>query len=81
MEGIQTIEMLNGGSSPEENALASELAKTYGFHCVGGSDSHYVSTIGKCITHFDRPITCIEDLIEELSLGDFCAARIEDTRI
>lgn len=81
VKGIETIEMLNGGSSTEENALAIELAKTYGFHCVGGSDSHYVSTIGKCITDFNKPITCVEDLVEELSLGDFCAARIEDTRI
>lgn len=80
LDGIQTIERLNGGSSAEENALAMQLAEGYGFHCVGGSDSHYVSTIGKCITRFERRITRVEELVEELSLGDFGAARLEDTR-
>jgi hypothetical protein len=80
LDGIQTIERLNGGSSAEENALAMRLAEEYGFYCVGGSDSHYVSTIGKCITRFERRITCVEELVEELSLGEFDAARLEDTR-
>ena len=79
-EGVQTIERLNGGSSAEENDLAGRMAQEYGFHCVGGSDSHYVSTIGRCITRFDRRITRIEDLLEELNLGDFDAVRLEDTR-
>ena len=77
---IQTIEMLNGGSSAAGNALAMELVEGYGFHSVGGSDSHYVSTIGRCITRFERRITCVEELVEELPLGDFGAARLEDTR-
>lgn len=81
LDGIQTIERLNGGSSAEENALAMKLAEEYGFHCVGGSDSHYVSTIGKCITRFERRVTCVEELVEELSLGEFDAARLEDTRV
>ena len=81
LDGIQTIERLNGGSSAEENGLAMKLAEEYGFHCVGGSDSHYVSTIGKCITRFERRITCVEELVEELSLGEFDAARLEDTRV
>ncbi|MDA0988888.1 MAG: PHP domain-containing protein [Chloroflexi bacterium] len=79
LDGIQTIERFNGGSSAEENDLAVQLAEKHGFHCVGGSDSHYVSTIGKCITRFDRRITRVEELVEELSIGDFDAARLEDT--
>ena len=79
-EGVATIERLNGGSSAEENDLAGRMAQEYGFHCVGGSDSHYVSTIGRCITRFDRRITRIEELLEELNLGDFDAVRLEDTR-
>ena len=79
LDGIQTIERFNGGSSAEENSLAGQLAEEHGFHCVGGSDSHYVSTIGKCITRFERRITCVEELVEELSLGDFDAALLEDT--
>ena len=80
LEGIQTVERLNGGSNTEENSIAGQVAEEYGFHCVGGSDSHYVSTIGKCITRFNRLITSVEELVEELSLGDFDAALLEDTR-
>ena len=80
-DGIQTVEMLNGGSSAEENDLAVKLVEGYGFYSVGGSDSHYVSTIGRCITRFDRRITCVEELVEELSLGDFGPALLEDTRV
>ena len=54
---------------------------TYGFSCVGGSDSHYVSTIGRCITRFERPVTCIEELVEELHRGDFGPALLEDTKV
>ena len=79
LDGIQTIERFNGGSSAEENSLAGQMAEEHGFHCVGGSDSHYVSTIGKCITRFERRITCVEELVEQLSLGDFDAALLEDT--
>jgi predicted metal-dependent phosphoesterase TrpH len=79
LKGIQTIESLNGGSSPEENALAVRLAEEHGFSCVGGSDSHYVSTVGKCLTWFQRPITCVEELVGELILGDFRPVQLEDT--
>ena len=81
VDGFKTIELLNGGSSAEENALAKELAETYGFACVGGSDSHYVSTIGRCITRFERPVTCIEDLVEELHSGDYEAVVLEETKV
>lgn len=77
---IQTVELLNGGSNSEENGLSSELAKLYGFSGVGGSDSHYVSTIGKYITNFDGKIASLEDLIFELSHGKFNAVELEDTR-
>jgi predicted metal-dependent phosphoesterase TrpH len=77
---IQTIELLNGGSNNEENGLSRELAKLHGFSGVGGSDSHYVSTIGKYITNFYENITSLEDLIFELSQGQFNAVELEDTR-
>jgi predicted metal-dependent phosphoesterase TrpH len=80
LDGIQTVERFNGGSNADENDIAGQVARKYGFHCVGGSDSHYVSTIGKCITRFNRLITSVEELVEELSLGDFDAALLEDTR-
>ena len=80
MDGIQTIERLNGGSNADENALATQLAEGYGFSCVGGSDSHYVSTIGRCITRFDGNITGTEDLVAQLATGDFEAVTLDDTK-
>ena len=81
MSGIETVELLNGGSNAEENGLAAKLAAEYGFSCVGGSDSHYVNTVGKCITDFHTPVTRVEDLVEALYLGEFHAAVLEDTKV
>ncbi len=81
MDGIETVELLNGGSNAEENGLALKLAEEYGFSCVGGSDSHYVNTVGKCITDFRAPVTSVEDLVEALYLGQFQPAVLEDTRV
>ena len=78
---VRTIERLNGGSNNDENSLAGQLAESYGFSCVGGSDSHYVSTIGKCITKYEGSITCLEDLVEELSGGKFEAVTLDDTKV
>lgn len=81
LHSIDTVELLNGGSNAEENGLAAQLAAEYGFSSVGGSDSHYVNTVGKCITDFRRPVTRVEDLVEALYLGEFHAAVLEDTRV
>ena len=76
---IEAVEELNGGSSAEENERAATLAREHGFHRVGGSDAHYVSTVGRCLTAFHRPVRSIEALVEELRFGDYFPARIEDT--
>ena len=81
LEGVvEAVETLNGGSSDAENALALELAQEHGLGCVGGSDAHYVSAIGRCLTAFARPITTIEDLVAELASGDYYPVTIEETR-
>jgi hypothetical protein len=80
LDGVQIIEQLNGGSSAEENARAAQLAAERGFFCVGGSDAHYVSAIGRCLTAFPRPIRSMRDLIEELYRGEYRAIRLEETR-
>ena len=81
LDGIETVELFNGGSNSEENGLALKLAEEFGFSCVGGSDSHYVNTVGKCITDFRAPITRVEDLVEALYIGDFKPAVLEDTKV
>jgi predicted metal-dependent phosphoesterase TrpH len=72
-DGIEVVEQLNGGSSSEENERALVLAEEYGFRCVGGSDAHFVSAIGRCLTS-------IEVLVEELAAGDFFPVTVEQTQ-
>lgn len=76
---VPAIEELNGGSSSEENGRSMELSLKHGFKRVGGSDAHYVSSIGRCLTAFNRPITRMEELVEELRQGEYYPVRIEET--
>ena len=43
VEGVHTVEVLNGGSIPGEDELSIEKAAAYGYRGFGGSDSHIVS--------------------------------------
>lgn len=76
---VEAVECLNGGSSAEENGRAEALAERHGLRRVGGSDAHYVSSIGRCLTAFHRPIRRVEELVEELGHGHYFPIRIEDT--
>ena len=78
IEGL-TVEQLNGGSSDAENDVALRLSETYGLRRVGGSDAHYVSAIGRCLTAFHRPVRTIPELVEALVEGDHYPVRVEDT--
>jgi hypothetical protein len=46
---------------------------------VGGSDAHFVSAIGRCLTAFRRPIKSVEDLVEELKSGEYFPVTVEQT--
>ncbi len=80
LEGVEAVETLNGGSSDAENTIALELAQEHGLGSVGGSDAHYVSAIGRCLTAFARPVASIEALVAELAAGDYYPVTIEETR-
>ena len=80
LDAVEAIETLNGGSSDAENALAAELAAQRGLGRVGGSDAHYVSAIGRCMTAFARPVASIGALVRELAAGDYYPITIEQTR-
>jgi len=76
---IPAIEELNGGSSAEENGRSMALVEKHGFKRIGGSDAHYVSSIGRCLTAFNGRITRMEELVEQLREGDYRPVRIEET--
>ena len=79
ISGIEVVEGLNGGNRPGEQERATQLIETYGYRSTGGSDAHLVSSIGTCMTRFERPIAGEEDLVRELRSGAFGAVRIEET--
>ncbi|MDH3682949.1 MAG: PHP domain-containing protein [Acidimicrobiia bacterium] len=82
VEGVHTVEVLNGGSIPGEDDLALAKAAEYGYRGFGGSDSHIVSRIGYCATEFDEDIADIDGLVSALYGGAFSAVslREESTR-
>jgi hypothetical protein len=75
VEGVEVVETLNGGSRGRENDDALELARTYGWRGVGGSDAHIVSHIGRCATRFERAIRDEQDLVCALREGRYEAIR------
>ncbi len=79
LDRIEVIEQLNGGSSTAENDRARALADRFGLRCVGGSDAHFVSAIGRCLTAFRRPITSVADLVQELAHGEYHPVTVEQT--
>lgn len=72
VDGVHTVEVLNGGSIPGEDELSIDKATEYGYRMFGGSDSHVVSRIGYCATEFERDdIGTIDDLVDALSTGAY----------
>jgi predicted metal-dependent phosphoesterase TrpH len=74
VDGVEVVEIYNGGSIPGEDEKSVELAERYGYRGIGGSDSHIVSRIGMCATEFTDPIGSIDDLVTALRAGK-CEAR------
>lgn len=71
LEGVQAVELLNGGSRGGENERVEALIQKFGYGAIGGSDSHLVSFVGICATQFPRDITDEEDLVRALREGNF----------
>ena len=74
VEGVEVIEVYNGGSRSGEDEQALALAKERGYRTIGGSDSHIVSHIGRCATEFADELRNISDLVEALR-GDSYEAK------
>ena len=77
--GVTIVELLNGGSRKGENERAQELVEARNLLGTGGSDAHFVSAIGTCLTEFPQPIGNERELVEGLREGRFRAVRLEDT--
>ena len=68
---VQAIETHNGRGSDRENAFAAEVCARLGLPAVAASDAHERKDIGRCATDFERNITGLADLIEELQAARF----------
>lgn len=78
VEGVHTVEVLNGGSIPGEDELSVAKAAEYGYRGFGGSDSHIVSRVGYCATEFETDIADIDGLVSALYSGKFEAVSLRD---
>jgi predicted metal-dependent phosphoesterase TrpH len=74
VEGVEVVEVYNGGSIPGEDERSVEEARRYGYRGIGGSDSHIVSRVGSCATEFVDDIATMDDLVTALRAGR-CEAR------
>lgn len=78
LAGVVAVEALNGGSRRGENERVQALIERYGYHAIGGSDSHLVSLVGICATEFDADIRTIDDLVAALHGGGYRPADFRD---
>ena len=73
VDGVELVEVLNGGSRSGEDDLSLAEAERFGYRGYGGSDSHIVSHIGYCGTEFEDDVASMEDLVGALKGGRFKA--------
>ena len=69
--GVRIVEIYNGGSRGNEDAIAQNMAAEQDYLGVGGSDAHIVSHIGRCATRFPAPISDERELVEALKAEAF----------
>ena len=78
VDHIVAIEHHNGANTVRSNVSAQALCEAFGLPGNGGSDSHALWQVAKCVTVFERDTHDEEELVAELRKGDFHAAYMED---
>jgi predicted metal-dependent phosphoesterase TrpH len=68
---VAAMESHNGRGTARENAFAREMADRLGLPQTAGSDAHTSADVGTCATEFEREISGLDDVIEELKAGRF----------
>jgi len=67
----QGIEVLNGRGLAVQNDFSLDLGARLKANMTAGSDAHKVEQIGTVATEFQRPVSCLKDLIRELREGRY----------
>lgn len=70
------IEVLNGNTRLDRNIKANLTAKNLNLPRIGASDAHHIDEIGRYVTHFDRDVSCVADLICEIKERNFRPATL-----
>ena len=70
-EGVRIVEIYNGGSRGDEDAIAQTMASEQNYLGIGGSDAHIVSHIGRCATRFGAPVENEQELVQALNAEQF----------
>ena len=68
---VDGAEVINGRATDVQNGFARELLEAVGTPAVANSDTHTVEGIGAVATEFERQITDVAGLVEELKAGRF----------
>jgi len=76
VSGFSAVETLNSQCTAEETEKAQRLADILGLPGVGGSDSHTLHMVGRCVTRFSVPIDSDEKLVTALKGGEYEAVRL-----
>jgi predicted metal-dependent phosphoesterase TrpH len=73
----EIIEGINGRNHPRENSLCSKWLKEQGNGKkeIGGSDAHTLDEVGRIVTVFNKNIYTVEDLLKELTAGEYSAVQ------
>jgi len=69
LPGCVAVETLNGGNGEDENRAAVQWAERVGLFSVGGSDAHFRSELGACLTRFENPVPGMAEVIAEIRAG------------
>jgi len=67
----QGIEALNGRGLEIQNRFSLDLCGRMSVNMTAGSDAHKVEQIGTVATEFERPVSCLKELIKELRDGRY----------
>jgi predicted metal-dependent phosphoesterase TrpH len=69
MNYIAAVEILNGENTKHENAQAAEAWGKLDLPGTGGSDCHFASKVGIFATWFEKSISTLAEMIEEIRRG------------
>lgn len=66
VQGVDAIEMCNGGNSDEHNRLAEAWSRESGVLGLAGSDAHRKEEVGRCYSVFDADCSTVAGLCEAI---------------